>query len=284
MLALTLALAQTATVHAGTIQSPRLRESSGVAVSRTHAGVLWSHNDSGDGPFVYALDLQGRDLGAVRIPGAGAVDWEDMTLGPCPPGAGAGDCLFLADVGDNLEVRPFVTVYAVPEPTPPIGPGDTTGVTAPPAALRLRFPDGSHDVEAVYVSRRDTALSLVSKGRSGPIRVYRAPRQAWDADSIVTVERIQTLPIDPDPRAGRWVTGAAIRPDGRLVAVRTLHDVYLFAAGIAGQLSPAARRCPIARQEYQGEAVDFLDDTTLVLTSETGGRAAWGTIHTVRCP
>ena len=40
-----------------TIQSPRLIESSGVAVSRAYPDVLWSHNDSGDGPYVYATDL-----------------------------------------------------------------------------------------------------------------------------------------------------------------------------------------------------------------------------------
>ena len=31
-----------------------LSESSGLAVSRAQPGVLWSHNDSGDGPNVYA--------------------------------------------------------------------------------------------------------------------------------------------------------------------------------------------------------------------------------------
>src|SRR2546428_7078065 len=38
----------------GTFQSPRLVESSGVAVSHAYRGVLWTHNDSGDGPYLYA--------------------------------------------------------------------------------------------------------------------------------------------------------------------------------------------------------------------------------------
>src|SRR6266568_6264490 len=42
-----------------TFQSPRLVESSGVAVSRAYPGVLWTHNDSGDGPYLYATDLRG---------------------------------------------------------------------------------------------------------------------------------------------------------------------------------------------------------------------------------
>jgi len=32
----------------------------------------------------------------------------------------------------------FVTVYAIPEPDPPEGPGDTLGTTRAPAVLRLR--------------------------------------------------------------------------------------------------------------------------------------------------
>ena len=67
-------------------RSPRVRESSGVAVSRAHRGVLWTHNDSGDDAYVYATDLAGTDRGVVRIRGARAVDWEDIALGPCPTG------------------------------------------------------------------------------------------------------------------------------------------------------------------------------------------------------
>jgi len=80
------------------------------------------------------------------------------------------------------------------------------------------------------------------------------------------------------------VTGAAIRPDGRLVAVRTYAEIYFFVPRADGRLTPSNRPvCNIAGLEPQGEAVDFLDDSTLVLTSEGGGRAR-ARIHTVRCP
>ena len=121
-----LAVLQSAlTDRTGVIKSARVLEASGVAVSRAHAGVLWTHNDSGDGPYLYATDLQGTDRGAVRVLGAEAFDWEDIALGPCP--TRAGECVFIGDVGDNIEVRPFVTLYAVPEPEPPAAPGDLDG-------------------------------------------------------------------------------------------------------------------------------------------------------------
>jgi hypothetical protein len=85
-----------------TFHGPRLIESSGVAVSHAYPGVLWTHNDSGDGPYLYATDLRGTDRGALLVPGAQAIDWEDMSLGPCPPRVNADTCIYLADTGDNL--------------------------------------------------------------------------------------------------------------------------------------------------------------------------------------
>src|SRR4030095_7791087 len=64
-----------------------LKESSGLAISRTQPGVLWSHNDSGDGPNLSAIDGSGKLLGVFRGTGAMARDWEDIAAGPCPADA-----------------------------------------------------------------------------------------------------------------------------------------------------------------------------------------------------
>src|SRR6266566_1376636 len=282
----------TALLHLQAIfQSPRLIERPGVAVSRAYPDVLWTHNDSGDRPYLYATDLRGTDRGALLVPGADAIDWEDISLGPCPVAFSlpAPACVYLADSGDNMEFRPFVTIYAVPEPPPPERASDTSGMTRAPAVLRLRYPDGSHDVEAAYVSPRDTALYLVSKGatRGSAIRLYRVDRPAWSIPDttmdIVVATLVQTLDIRPSPEAGRVVTAGAIRADGRLVALRTYAEIYLFYSGVGGRLLPArARPCNIAGLEIGGEAIDFLDDSTFVLTSEASSRRR-GRIDTVTC-
>jgi hypothetical protein len=272
-----------------TFQSPRVIESSGVAVSRAYPGVLWTHNDSGDRPYLYATDLRGTDRGALLVPGAQAIDWEDMSLGPCPTRVTADTCIYLADTGDNLEFRPYVTIYAIPEPAPPERASDTLGTTRAPAVLRLRYPDGSHDVEAVYVSPRDTALFLVSKGatRGSAIRLYRVDRSAWrtgdTTTGIAVATLVQTLDIRPSSEAGRLVTAGAVRPDGRVVALRTYSEIYLFYPGVGGRLLAAREHpCNISGLEIGGEAIDFLDDSTFVLTSEAG-RSRRGTIDTVHC-
>ena len=270
-----------------TFQAPRLIESSGVAVSRQYPGVLWTHNDSGDGPYLYATDQNGTDRGFLLVSGAEAFDWEDIALGVCPPPFRAAACLYIADTGDNLGVRPYATIYALPEPVPPESPGDTLRTTSAPAELRVSYPDGPHDVEAIFVSPRDTATYLVSKGRGGPMKVYRVAAKEWSnaksAGEPVVASIVQTLDIRPNGEAGRQITGAAIRPDGRVVALRTYGEIYLFAPGVGGRLAPARERpCDIAGVEIGGEGVAFLNDTTLILTSEAG-RHRPGTIDTVVC-
>ncbi|MGH7521832.1 MAG: hypothetical protein ACREMI_11185 [Gemmatimonadales bacterium] len=273
-----------------TFQSPRLIESSGVAISRADPDVLWSHNDSGDGPYLYATDRRGTDRGRLHVSGAFAIDWEDMASGPCPVRAlREPRCLYLADTGDNLEVRPFVTVYVIPEPEPPENAGDTLGTTRAAAVLNLSYPDGSHDVEGIYVSPRDTALYLVSKGykRGTAIRVYRVDLRSWTPRDTATnpagATLVQTLDITPNREAGRVITGATVRRDGRLVALRTYNEIYLFYPGVGGRLTPAREQsCSIAAIDTGGEAIAFDSNTTFVLTSEAS-RTRKGTINTVRC-
>ncbi|HWC72287.1 MAG TPA: hypothetical protein VG454_00010 [Gemmatimonadales bacterium] len=238
-------------------------------------------------PYLYATDLHGTDRGFVTVSGADALDWEDIALGVCPAQFRATTCIYIADTGDNLEIRRFATIYAVPEPVPSQGPGDTLRMTVTAAALRVTYPDGSHDVEAIFVSPRDTATYLVSKGRGGSIKVYRIGSKEWSTasktDDPITPTVVQTLDIRPNAEAGRLITGAAIRSDGRMVALRTYGEIYLFYPGVGGRLTPARQRpCDVSGMEIGGEAIAFLDDTTFVMTSEAGRRRP-GTIDTVVC-
>ncbi|MGH7537818.1 MAG: hypothetical protein ACREMF_04225 [Gemmatimonadales bacterium] len=282
LLLLQAAAARPETTRTGAFQSPRVTESSGVAVSRTHSGLLWTLNDSGDGPFLYATDARGRDRGMLRVAGAEAVDWEDLALGPCP--RQRGDCLYIGDTGNNELRRGSVRIYAVPEPDPPGTALDTGRVTKTALVLTVRYRSGPDDVEALYVSPRDSAVYLVSKGRNGRVRLYRVSRAAWVTTGRVQAELVQILPITPKRSARRLVTGAAARGDGALVAIRTYNEIYFFIPGPGGRLTPAARPvCAIAGLERQGEGIAFRDNATLILTSEADPLGP-GPIHTVRCP
>lgn len=261
----------------GVLGDDDLSESSGVAVSRRHAGVLWSINDSGHPAALFATDTLGRPLGRVRVSGAENVDWEAVAAGTC--GDGAGTCLYIADTGDNRERRTWVRLYRVAEPA--LG-GGAARATAPAAVLRLRYPGGPRDVEAMFVDRRG-AVHLVTKGWGGRAQHFRVPAAAW-ARGQATAERLDTLPIRVGRSAGRLVTDAALSPDGERVAIRTYGEVFLFRLSPEGRMLAGPRvGCELGGLDLLGEGIDWLDESRVVLTSE-GVFGTAGTVSIARCP
>jgi hypothetical protein len=264
-----------------------LAESSGLVVSRTQPGVLWTHNDSGDGPNLYAIDATGKLLATFTIAGAEAVDWEDMSSGACIADlASAGDapgCLYLADIGDNNRRRQWLTVYVVVEPSLEAGTR-----TIPSRFFRYRYPDGPENAEALAVLP-DGDVTIVSKGNGGSIRFFRLRREAIARAAVsgetLLAESAGDTGIRPDGEIGRLVTSADVSPDGTTLAVRTYYEVYFFDAvkdDEAVAWRDSGKRCFLGDAESQGEAIAYLDRDTLLLTSERGRDAA-GRIHRLRC-
>jgi hypothetical protein len=254
------------------IASPRLLESSGVVAS-ARPGVFWTHNDSGDEPFLYAIDSAGRDLGRLRVRGAGAVDWEDIDAGPCV--VTRGRCLYIGDIGDNRERRDRVVLYRVLEPEAPADPGDTLRSVEILDSLVVRYPGGPRDAESVVVMP-DGWLLLVSKPREGRPRHYWA---SLDATGSVTLTDRGPLPIAVSIPRGRLVTGGTVSPDGRWVVLRTYVSLHFFRRTDPTTLQATGRPegIPIPYVEPQGEGIAFDGPDRLLLASERG-RGAHGVI------
>src|ERR1044072_6506252 len=148
------AYGQPATI--ATIKDKSISESSGLVASRTMPGAYWTHNDSGDGPFIYAFDTRGDSYGTFRVSGAEARDWEDIAAGPGPQPNRS--YLYIGDIGDNDAVRPEVIVYRVAEPSLSASTRKFTkrrhGSTEPAEGIRLKYHDGKHDAEALLVHPR----------------------------------------------------------------------------------------------------------------------------------
>ena len=264
-------------VRTGAFQYPRLTESSGVAKSSTFPGVLYTINDSGNKPEIFATDSSGRPLGRWLVPGIRNRDWEAISVGPCP----AGSCIYLGDTGDNLERKRTVTIYRLTEPRR----FERFRGADDPAPLGLdsiavQYPGGGQDVEALWVDATGS-LVLVTKGRSHGVRLFRVE---WSGRAGVArvATLVQVLPITPNASLGRWVTDASLAPGGTRVAIRTYTELYLFPVLGAGRLgAPVA--CNVAGLEPQGEGVTWLDEQRLLLTSEAGDSRRPGPIHVVRC-
>jgi hypothetical protein len=233
-----------------------LYETSGLAHSRRDANRFWTLVDSDGDSAVFAFDTAGTLLQRVRVRGAANRDWEDIASGPCP--GGAGSCLWLADTGDNQERHPDARIYIVPEPLP----GDTVSEAA--RLVRLAFPGGPRDTEALFVTEQGEAY-LVTKGRNEhPVELYSV---AIDTSGAGTLLPLQTLV----PRVNRFqgVTGASASPDGRWVAIRSYTDFVVYRRSGAGNLL-RLEEVPGSRTPFlqpQGESIAFGADG-IYFTSE----------------
>lgn len=248
-----------------------LDESSGVARSRIHPGVLWSHNDGGD-PILYALDTLGRLNTRISFHGERIWDMEDVAVGDCP----GGSCIYLADTGDNQEVRPQVQILRIPEPST-LNEGDTLTAEVFPIAL----PDGPRDIEALFVLPGGEVY-LVSKGRSDPQTVYRYPAPLRPGERV-TVQAVQNLSEGAMPIPAQ-ITGADATPDGNTVAIRS-YEALMFYRVEEGRLVPVDDGRVILRtlEEPQGEAVGFGPNGRIFLTTEAGNFGGTAALRVLEC-
>ena len=256
----------------GAIKDKSVTESSGLVASRTTPGAYWTHNDSGDGPFIYAFDTRGDSFGTFRVNGAQARDWEDMAAGPGPQANKS--YLYLGDIGDNEGVRREVIVYRVAEPvlTPTTRSftKNRPGPTEPAAAIRLQYPDGKHDAEALLVHPRTGNIYIVTKVLLANPGVYEAVAP-FAAGQSITMRRVG------EPRVpslfGGAITGGSISPDGRRVALCDYFQGYeiVLPAGTSN-FDEIWKQKMIGfdlGKRKQGESITYrLDSKALLATSE----------------
>ena len=260
---------------------PVLHESSGLAVSREHEGVFWSNNDSGDGPRLYAVDSTATLLRSFEVGGADARDWEALDLGVCPPGWETSSwCLYAGDIGDNTRGRSWVEVYVIPEPDP----ADPAASAAALGSVRFAYPEQPYDAEALAVAPNGD-LVITTKGYDPRIVLFRIPAaevgDALSAGGVLSMGPPQRLPFTADWVLGRTVTGGSLSQDGAVLALRTYTEVYFYTWPIDGSFVEAAPTCFLGALEPRGEAVAFLPDGRLLVSSESPGRA--GHLLAIEC-
>lgn len=256
------------------VDLPERSELSGLAASAIHDGVFYTHNDSGDSARMFAIDMSGALLATFTLKGTTAIDWEDVAVGPCSAGS-ANSCVFLADTGDNDSKRASYTVYRVPEPTQRPAGRATLEVTAD--ALAFRYPDGSHNAEALLVHHSTGRVSLVTKG-DGPSSIYLFPEKLTTAAPMtLTLAGSFSLPSG-SPR----VTAADHAPDGRGILLRTYSTIWFFPGAEIDGAETILKNTPCSAPsalEAQGESVAFLRSGLGYVTVSEGSPV----LHAVHC-
>jgi hypothetical protein len=261
------------------LAEPHLTETSALAPSRVHPGVLWTLNDSGNPEELFATDTAGRALARVQIEGAHNRDWEALAFGPCPArGAVADhDCLYIGDIGDNERLYPSVVIYRVSEPDP----AHDSAVRVIDS-LHVRYADGPRDAESMAVDAKGDIWIVTKELLRGP-RIYRVRSGAWSSRTEATAEFITALPIPSASGIEHWTTDASWMSGGSALAVRTYGGLWKvpFKGGmpVAGETRAL---CSLAGLGPQGEGLAWLGGDLFALSSEKLFRFG-ASIALVRC-
>jgi hypothetical protein len=224
---------QPSVLQVGRIEHDALTESSGLAASRRHADVFWTHNDKGSLPVLFAINRQGRLLAQSRIEGAGFLDWEDIATD------NQGH-LYLADTGNNEGDRQVVAVHRVAEPDP----------ASAPAAVKvdqswaLIYPDAPFDCESLFVHEdHGYLISKVTNDRKGEIFRFALAQ----SDAPVTLQFVVQLPVTSP------VSGADLSADGVLLGLVCKSGAYVFQ--VNGDVSRAGAVRP-HRTRYRFDGIE----------------------------
>lgn len=230
-----------------TLTDPRITESSGLAASHLHPGIYWTHNDSDDGPYVYAVDsATGKTVATVTLRGIGSPrDVEAISIGP-------GNQIYVGDIGDNLGGSwDHVWIYRFPEPARL---KDTT-VTA--TQYVVRYQGGARNAESLVIHPKTGRAYIVSKNEDGG-GLYEGPK-TLGASGVNLFHRIAAVPL--------WATDAAFSPDGTRLVVRGYFDarMYRWSAGAPHEIGDVD--VPLQRQ---GESVTFTPDGRALMYGSEG--------------
>ncbi|MFC5800849.1 esterase-like activity of phytase family protein [Streptomyces formicae] len=230
-----------------TIKDPRITESSGLAASRAHPGVYWTHNDQ-DEPRVFAVDSRtGKTVATVTLRGVGTPrDMEAISIGP-------DGYVYVGDIGDNADSWDHVWIYRFPEPR------SLKDVTVLATQYVVKYEGGPRNAEAMMVHPKTGRVYIASKNEDGG-GLYEGPARLVTGGTN-TFRRIGEVP---------WVTDGAFSPDGKQLVLRS----YFSARGYAwkgGRLGDDHQIS--APLQGQSESVTYTPDGKALMFGTEGAQS-----------
>lgn len=255
----------------GTITDGEITESSGIAASKCQTDVYWTHNDSGDDAYIFALNKNGTKLGTWKVTNAENVDWEDIALHK----DNAGKCfIYIGEIGDNESKRDERVIYRVAEPKAGLENASATKqqpLTSEPAeTIRFTYPDRRHNAETLLVHPKTADIYIVTKRVSGPAGVYRL-KSVFGKDGTVKAEKVADVSVPAIPNG--FLTGGDISPDGKRVVICDYSGAYEFTLPMDSKnFDDIWLQTPEiidVGKRKTGEAVTYSPDgNSIILTSE----------------
>ncbi len=230
----------------GEIQNKEIDEASGLAASRSHHHILYTHNDSGGEPLIYMIDTLADYRGKIRLNGVHNRDWEDIAVGPGP--IEGKNYVYVGDIGDNYSKYDQLFIYRFAEPDIL---GENLDIT--PEKITLKYPDGPRDAETLMVDPWNGDVFILTKRDSSNV-LYRAKADQLENGKTTVLEKIMKLPVTMS-------TAGDISLDGTQILIKNYWVVYYWQRDKGQSIPDVLNSDPVLlpyNPEPQGEAIAFL--------------------------
>ncbi|MSP56810.1 MAG: hypothetical protein EXR69_14595 [Myxococcales bacterium] len=230
-------------------------ESSGVAASALEPGLYFTHNDAGNAASLYLFDQDGTYRYAQVVTGATNTDWEDLAAAPCPDAAGGEEnaCLYIGDIGDNLDDRASITLWVVPE---------STDMLVDATACTLVYEDGPRDAETLLVGP-DRTVRVVTKEADGEAKVYLA-------GSLTCGDEPDLLRLEAELTLDGPATGGTMSEYTAIIRTHTTAYIWQECGAIDATTWISAPDTTDLASDPKGEGVTLTAEGAMLTTSEDG--------------
>lgn len=230
-------------------------------------GHLWTHNDSGNPPYIYRIDTSnGSTLQTVKITNYPNTDWEDITADSA--------YIYVSDCGNNNGDRTDLKILKIAKSDITIG-SSTVQISA--QAINLSYTDqtsfvssntNNFDCESI-ISIKDS-LYIFTKDRGDlSTRVYRLPKVPGTyAVSPITSYHVGGLVTGADYNAATNEVVLIGYMSGHVNSFMWFLDDFKGHAFFSGD----KRKVEIGNgQEWQTEGVTYITPGRFFISNETAG-------------
>ncbi|MDR6967715.1 WD40 repeat protein [Flavobacterium arsenatis] len=247
----------------------KIKESSAVEVTEK-SDLIWTLEDSGNEPQLFALNIKGELVNTLEIKNAQNNDWEDLT-------SDKDGNLYIGDFGNNDNDRKDLTIYK-------INASDLTKKEASFAEkISFYYPQQTlfppkkserfYDVESFFLFEDN--FYLFTKNRSskfdGTTLLYQVPNKSGNHPAKL-ISSFKTC----DNFNHCAVTSADISPDGKKIALLSADKVWIFTDFTSNNFLSGKVEQIDLKSFTQKEGICFVGNDKLYITDEkdhlTGGK------------
>jgi len=249
----------------GKIENNIIEEASGLVESVENSNSLWTHNDGGDGPFLYLISsFDAKILKKISLVEIKNEDWEDLAIGPSILGD-TSTYIYLGDIGDNKKNKTIKKIHFFREPK--IKDFDNELIEINDIKTISFYSEKKiENFETLMIDPNSKELFLIAKNKKKKQNIYKIDTENIEIDEIQKAKKYLTLNLK---NLKGEITGGEISRNGQKCLIKTYKNVFLWERkkdekwkNIWSQAPKILKYIP----ESQGEAICWSNDENAYFT------------------